>query len=165
MLSISIRLAVFTASSALPFDEGKETDDNLCHLTHLSRKALVSCALNSGPPSLEISVGTPNVTSLAQPLRTSLIRTDFDLLDFEPARQSVSSDEVVVTVEMEVVACNRFEWCAGHRRFDWWSARLGWHCPVTAVAACANHLNIFCDARPIDLDARSAASGQPLVEG
>ena len=61
MLSISKRFAVLTANSALPFEDGNDTEDNLCRIPHFSKNVLVSPALNSGPPSLEISAGTPNV--------------------------------------------------------------------------------------------------------
>ena len=62
MLFIRRRLVIFTASSALPFEDGKLTDASLCLTPHRLKKSCVSLAMNSGPPSLDISIGTPNVT-------------------------------------------------------------------------------------------------------
>ena len=55
---------VFTANSALPLEDGKYADDILCRMPHRLKKSLVSLAVNSGPPSLETSIGTTNVTKI-----------------------------------------------------------------------------------------------------
>ena len=60
ILFMSKCLAVLTANSALPFDDGKLTDERRCRIPHRLKNATVSPAMNSGPPSLEISMGTPN---------------------------------------------------------------------------------------------------------
>lgn len=61
MLSINRRFAVLTENSALPLEDGNETDGSLCCIPHFLKNVLVSLALNSGPPSLEIYIGTSNV--------------------------------------------------------------------------------------------------------
>ena len=51
----------FTATSALPFDDGWYAEDRRCLTPQRAKSAAVSVALNSGPPSVLISSGTPNV--------------------------------------------------------------------------------------------------------
>ena len=60
VFSISRRLAAFTETSALPLDFGLYAADIRWATPHCERKFLVADAVNSGPPSLEISIGTPN---------------------------------------------------------------------------------------------------------
>ena len=64
------RLAFFTATSALPFDWGKLKEDTRCLMPHEWRKFSVWLAVNSGPPSLDISSGTPNVAKKVRRWRT-----------------------------------------------------------------------------------------------
>ena len=54
-------LAVLTATSARPFDCGWYADDLRCLTPHLVRNSCVALAMNSGPPSLDSSSGTPKV--------------------------------------------------------------------------------------------------------
>ncbi len=61
VLDIRSRFAVLTATSALPLDRGKMTEDTRCCTFHERRKVSVLLAVNSGPPSLPSSSGTPNV--------------------------------------------------------------------------------------------------------
>ena len=61
VFDIRRRLAVLTATSALPLDCGKLTEDRRCRTPHSRRKFSVSPATNSGPPSLDNSSGTPKV--------------------------------------------------------------------------------------------------------
>ena len=58
---LSSLLADFTATSARPFDCGWYADDMRCFTPHFCRNSLVIPAVNSGPPSLDSSSGTPNV--------------------------------------------------------------------------------------------------------
>ena len=70
VLDIKSCLAALTATSALPFDWGKLTDDTRCFTFHKRRKVSVLWAVNSGPPSLESSSGTPNVAKNVRKWRT-----------------------------------------------------------------------------------------------
>ena len=63
---ISMRFAFLTATSARPFDWGntpRTCDDRRASI--LARKSAVAAGENSGPPSLDISPGTPNVANRA----------------------------------------------------------------------------------------------------
>ena len=55
------RLHFLTATSARPLDWGKWDEDNRCRTPQRLRKLSVLVLVNSGPPSLEISSGTPKV--------------------------------------------------------------------------------------------------------
>ena len=61
VLSVSNLLHFLTATSARPFNFGKYEEDMCCFTPHLVKKSFVLVAMNSGPPSLESSSGTPNV--------------------------------------------------------------------------------------------------------
>ena len=61
VLDIRRRLAVFTATSALPLHCGKPAEERRCRTPHKRRKFSVCPAMNSGPPSFESSSGTPKV--------------------------------------------------------------------------------------------------------
>ena len=71
VLSWSILFTVFTPISALQFECGKATDDSLWRTPQLRKNDRVSVAVNSGPPSLASSSGTPKVTKV---LRRDVIR-------------------------------------------------------------------------------------------
>lgn len=60
VLSMIVRLAVFTANSARPFDCGYSADESLWWIPHVSRNDLNSEHVNCDPPSLAISSGTPH---------------------------------------------------------------------------------------------------------
>ena len=64
-LSISMRFVFLTATSARPFDWGKYAEDMRWRTSHLVRKSAVAADENYGPPSLDISSGTPNVANSA----------------------------------------------------------------------------------------------------
>ena len=64
VLDYSRRFAVLTATSALPFDWGKWAEDRRCLMPQWLRKFAVRPAVNSGPPSLESSSGTPKVAKI-----------------------------------------------------------------------------------------------------
>ena len=64
MLSIRVRLAFLTATSARPLDCGKATEDMRWWTPHRDRKLEVSEAVNSGPPSLDRISGTPKVANI-----------------------------------------------------------------------------------------------------
>ena len=80
-LDRSNRLADFTATSARPFDSGLYADDTRCFTSHLVRKSWVISAINSGPPSLESSIGTPNVANIFRRQRISPRAPAFDVPD------------------------------------------------------------------------------------
>ena len=61
VLDIRSLLAALTATSALPFDCGKLTDDTRCLTFYVRRNLSVMLDMNSGPPLLDSSSGTPNV--------------------------------------------------------------------------------------------------------
>ena len=84
-------LAVFTATSAQPFDWGKLTEDTRCRTPQRRGKSCVPLAVNSGPPSLEISSGTPNVAKRERRWRTR---------PAEPARL-VPAVEVSTSTQLE----------------------------------------------------------------
>ena len=61
VLSISRRFIELTATSALPLLRACATDDILWCIPQFCSIFFVDAAVNSGPPSLDISSGTPNV--------------------------------------------------------------------------------------------------------
>lgn len=65
VLDVKSLYAAFTATSALPLDWGKPADDIWCLTFQERSKFSVVNAMNSGPPSLESSPGTPNVGRFA----------------------------------------------------------------------------------------------------
>ena len=70
VLDIKSLLAALTATSALPLDWGKAADDTRCRTFQDRRKFSVIDAVNSGPPSLESSSGTPEVAKNLRKWRT-----------------------------------------------------------------------------------------------
>lgn len=91
VFDIRRRLAVFTATSALPFDWGKPADDILCRTPQSCRNLSVLPATNSGPPSLDSSSGTPNVAKNERRWRISPV---------DPPR-SVPVDELNISTQPE----------------------------------------------------------------
>eukprot|EP00794_Sanderia_malayensis_P001441 gene1441-1586_t len=61
VFDIKRRLAILTATSALPLDWGKLTEEMRWRTFHEWRNVSVLVAVNSGPPSLASSSGTPKV--------------------------------------------------------------------------------------------------------
>ena len=64
VLSVMIRLTVFTPISALQFEWGNATDDRRWWTPHPFRNWHVAAAVNSGPPSVAHSSGMPNVANV-----------------------------------------------------------------------------------------------------
>ena len=71
VFDVRSRLAVLTATSALPLDCGKLTEEIRCRTPQSRRKSSVCFDVNSGPPSLVSSSGTPNVPKKGRRWRTS----------------------------------------------------------------------------------------------
>ena len=69
-LDIRRSLVGFVATSALPLDCGKPAEERRCRTPYKRRKFSVSPAMNSGPPSLESSSGTPKVAKKERRWRT-----------------------------------------------------------------------------------------------
>jgi len=68
--------------------------------------------MNFEPPSLAISVGTPNVTNNLRRAvhRPLVVATWLYQRLFSPTGQAISSDEVVLSFEAEVISRNSLEW-------------------------------------------------------
>lgn len=60
-LVVKIRLVIFTAASARPLLCGYPTDEVQWETFQDCKKVLTSCELKGGPPSVEISSGTPKL--------------------------------------------------------------------------------------------------------
>ena len=99
--SIKRRFVAFTASSAIPLEDGRYADDIRCRTPHLSRKVSVALAVNSGPPSLDISTGRPNVANMvlkaehrpAEP--ASLVPDLIRLCSVHPVKRSAATKLVL----------------------------------------------------------------------
>ena len=94
VLALSSRFTDLTATSARPFDWGWYADEILCLTPHVARNFFVSLAVNSGPPSDDISSGTPKVAKnflmhAIRPLAPELALPDgVEYISGQPDRRS-----------------------------------------------------------------------------
>ena len=84
VLHISRRFAALTATSARPLDCGNATEDTRWRTPQRRRNCSVWVAVNSGPPSLDSSSGTPKVANRARRWRTRPAEPPWSLPDVEP---------------------------------------------------------------------------------
>ena len=103
--SRSALLTALTATSARPFEDGWWAEESLCRTPQFLRKSSNSFDVYSGPPSLEISTGTPLFLpeQVDEALGTCLGRLRLCPSHVDPVREAVYRDQVVVARQVEVV--------------------------------------------------------------
>ena len=153
-LSISKRLDIFTASSALPLDDGRLTDDPRWRIPHLRKKSSVSLAANSGPhhwtpqwgPQMLQIIFSGRCTVPVHLLH-SFLPLSVDVLSILTACQQLQSSTIPCN------GSNHRIWLqigCRYPRVDWWNPSLRWRYPVATITLLPCCLNILCNARPKD---------------